>query len=123
MIEIAVNTESAAAESSLKEGKRDGESKVEEGSAPWLQRLVTDERNLKILAIVAFVLLMHIWAVLASIHDFEKAQSFLALIGACWIVALSRLLASHMDPLVRKSTILTSRLHVKEAKESRWTPV
>nr|CDJ84456.1 Na dependent nucleoside transporter and Nucleoside recognition domain containing protein [Haemonchus contortus] len=66
---------------------------------------------------------MHIWAVIASIHDFKKAQTFLALIGVCWVIAVIQLLSPHIGILAEKKSISTLRSYLKEVKEYRWTPI
>ncbi|XGW12559.1 hypothetical protein V3C99_013328, partial [Haemonchus contortus] len=121
MIEIPMTSENDAPqteESSSKIHQKDQKEKEE--PTGWMAFY---PNSLKTIGIVVLAFLMHIWAVIASIHDFKKAHTFLALIGICWVIAVIQLLSPHVGILTEKKFALSIRNYFKKAKEYRWTPV
>ncbi|KHJ88137.1 hypothetical protein OESDEN_12071 [Oesophagostomum dentatum] len=75
------------------------------------------------LAKIALLLVLHIWAVLASIHDFSKAQTLLVLLGILWVAFLYQMCGSHITSIGdsdcwRRLTDLAT-----DVKSHRWTPI
>ncbi|KAL6734761.1 hypothetical protein Aduo_005264 [Ancylostoma duodenale] len=92
-------------------------------TAQRLQRAVRKTKNPRLLLKLAFVLAVHIWAVLASIHDFFKAQTFLFLLGLCWITSLSPIIGCYLSSLKDRKFISWIQKLATRALRYRWTPI
>ncbi|VDP29069.1 unnamed protein product [Heligmosomoides polygyrus] len=81
-----------------------------------------DNGNLKLFVMVALVILMHVWAVMAAKHDSAKAQPFLAFLGMSWLVATARLLSNRGEKLIEREPLFSIRLLFNRIKDCSWTP-
>ncbi|KAK5972312.1 Sodium/nucleoside cotransporter [Trichostrongylus colubriformis] len=74
---------------------RSEESKVEDKSGSWMLRLATDQKMLKLSALVALALLMHIWAAVFLAIDTSSDRSRLfGLIGMAFFVLLMTVISA-----------------------------
>ncbi|EYC12351.1 hypothetical protein Y032_0047g1434 [Ancylostoma ceylanicum] len=122
MDEIRMETQAqqkAEVSSNVPNGKNEGS----DTAAQPLQRVIRKTKNPSFLLKLAFVLAVHIWAVLASIHDFLKAQTFLFLLGLCWIIFLSPILGYYLSSLKNRAFISRIQELATHTLHHRWTSV